>query len=112
MKEGSCQICPGNCEYCIGSGQCVKCNAGYWIERLASGTTGVCRLCDSPCKTCEGGPKKCTSCIDKYNLQDTSCISVNNVELKTTLAIDIGEILSYMDQIYDWILKIVNKSVK
>jgi hypothetical protein len=36
---------------------------------------GFCRDCQSPCKTCDKGVKKCTSCRKKLLLYKGTCVS-------------------------------------
>ena len=65
--------CTAHCAACnTKTGQCSKCEDGYWIEG------GSCNLCSDfleNCALCDSTGSTCTKCFDGYKLTGGSCSS-------------------------------------
>ncbi|KRX04449.1 Insulin-like growth factor binding protein, N-terminal [Pseudocohnilembus persalinus] len=55
------------CEECLRYGECVQCGEGFFLSG------GMCKKCEFPCASCEGGAKECLSCLGESNRDEESC---------------------------------------
>lgn len=78
--SGNCSSCGAfeKCDICVNktlikNGFCVSdCGDGY-----VAGSDGVCKPCQSGCKTCfSSDTTKCTECLDTYLLSNYKCDKV------------------------------------
>ncbi len=69
---------------------------------------GSCLACVSPCATCEGSPKYCTSCVDGYTRRKWKCQNNLFVGFRFTLDDTVENILADIDTIVDALLQILN----
>jgi len=75
LLNNVCTICPEGCTDCFGQETCAKCQDNYFLVTYKDSYTGVCKVCDSHCKTCASNAFLCTSCNENFTLQGSKCIS-------------------------------------
>lgn len=108
MKSNACNKCEGNCVSCLGKGACVKCESGYYLVKDTGSASGICKPCDSTCKTCTELSTSCTSCPDKYELTGSDCISLNRVKVVSKFDMGMEAFIEIMDDLLQWYVDQVN----
>ena len=82
----ACTACTTGCADCASPSFCKAPSAGYYLIPTPEGqNSGQFAACTSPCATCMGDAKRCTSCIPNYSLNGTSCLNDNQVSLNLVL---------------------------
>lgn len=85
--HSSCSQCDGslstNCVSCyenaiLATKQCI-CNDGFFLEEIQNNIYrpgGICRMCHSNCKTCNGpSDNNCLSCFVYYTINNNACVN-------------------------------------
>ena len=84
--NGQCVSCPTGCESCVSLALCFSCMSGYVSMEAprvinnenphVHGMVPVtCMACESPCSTCYGDARTCSSCVSGYSYVRGKCIS-------------------------------------
>lgn len=64
----------------LDTGRCVsRCHKGYLTHRTGL-TSGECKPCESPCRTCAGRVDFCRTCIEGYMLESGECRKIHIIE--------------------------------
>lgn len=90
--NGGCTVCPTGCVICPNVNFCSSAGNGFYlIPNIDGSNSGQFEACLSPCATCSGDKKSCTSCVTGFTLNGTQCQNNNRIRLGITL---IGGIFS------------------
>ncbi|XP_048360333.1 proprotein convertase subtilisin/kexin type 5-like [Sphaerodactylus townsendi] len=86
MKMRKCENCTENCEKCIRTNHCLKCQSdldephylyqGKCLLECPEGffaEDGICTVCSQLCKTCKGNATWCQSCETPLFLEQSEC---------------------------------------
>jgi len=88
LFNNACIVCASGCSSCLYHELCYSCNIGYTIIQNSNLQplsynlfSSFCVPCESPCMSCYSSASICLSCIDRYYLNGTKCISIFNFEI-------------------------------
>ena len=96
-NKGVCQQCNSNCTECKDQKVCTGCKAGWTLNRNHKG--GSCRVCESPCATCSGNPKYCTTCIAGHVRISWKCKPTNSTRWRIIVSEGEQTVLNGIDTI-------------
>merc|ERR1712142_1029027 len=68
----TCENCHFSCASCSGpsSTDCLQCPPSSFLDAYHQ-----CLDCASPCQNCSGAPTVCTSCVEGFRLEESTCLS-------------------------------------
>jgi hypothetical protein len=83
QSDRTCLGCPTGCATCSSATVCNSCSASYLSQGTSCKTTcdlgyyqssaSACSACDITCRSCSGTATSCSSCPDKFYLDDSTC---------------------------------------
>jgi hypothetical protein len=107
-STGICPSCPSSCVTCVGSNLCTACQIGYTLPTDQS--QGSCLQCQSPCASCSGVAKYCTSCITGFTKSGWKCQNNTRIAFTITLGGDVAAVLNNIDAIIAALLPMMGQN--
>ena len=71
-------------------------------------TEGRCRQCQSPCLTCRGDPKYCTTCVSGFTLDRWNCKNNSYIQYQFVITSLIDVVMADIDNIVCMIYAVMN----
>ena len=102
----ACSACNSNCTSCWSDTICTGCAPGWTLKK--GQTEGRCRACESPCLTCKGKTKYCTSCVAGFTRFGWKCRNNTGTSFTFVLSIAPSVFLGDIDNFVCRILEVLN----